>query len=131
MRIINRYPKNFKEYLNTLSGDSPRPHAFFFLPKRTEKENEDFAEFCLELPDVSPERISVRISLGHVEIRVSANDEIPAYANPLDKSGLYRFKLPKTADTNSIKAELKLGILKIVVPKNANVSYRTVPIEVI
>ena len=95
------------------------------------QETEKGKEFSIALPGVVTDRISVKVSDKHVEVRVASQNSEDDSNDDIDRSRLYRFKLDNNADADAITAKAEHGVVKIAVPLRESETKREIAVEVV
>lgn len=114
--------------------DSSRGTAW--LPSVDVHEDAERLLFTVDLPGVRKEDVSVRVDGGVLTIEGSRNLELEekrkGYHRVERAHGKFSrsFALPDSVNTDSVEAELKEGVLSIVLPKKEDEKPRTIEIKV-
>ena len=88
-----------------------------------------------DMPGVSRDRLHVRVEAGHLLVEGHLQFELPEKAEALYadvRSTVYRrsFVLGRELDTEKIQANLKDGVLKVRIPKRAELKPRKIEVRV-
>jgi len=88
-----------------------------------------------DMPGVSKERLQVRVEAGNLLVEGRLQFDLPEQAEALYadvRSTAYRrsFVLGRELDTEKIQANLKDGVLKVRIPKRAEVKPRKIDVQV-
>jgi HSP20 family protein len=122
-------------------GDIFDRDSFFAPGTRTEwlppvdiKETEEGYVFHMDVPGLKPEDLDVELHEGVLSIRGSRTEEKreedKGYVRTERRQGSFarQFRVPTTVQADSLKAEVKDGVLTIEVPKGAEQGARKVPV---
>ncbi|MEJ2088244.1 MAG: Hsp20/alpha crystallin family protein [Gammaproteobacteria bacterium] len=106
-----------------------------WLPPVDIKETADGYRFHMDVPGLKPEDLEVELHEGVLSIRGSRNEEKreedKGYVRTERRYGSFsrQFRVPTTVQADSLKAEVKDGVLTIEVPKGAEQGARKVPVS--
>jgi HSP20 family protein len=105
-----------------------------WLPPVDIKETEEGYVFHMDVPGLKPEDLDVELHEGVLSIRGSRTEEKreeeKGYVRTERRQGSFarQFRVPTTVQAESLKAEVKDGVLTIEVPKGAEQGARKVPV---
>jgi HSP20 family protein len=105
-----------------------------FIPRINIQEKADAYEVTVELPGVKPDNIEIAISGNRLTIsgeRLEERTEGDRYHAFERVYGRFSrtFLLPDGVDTDKIKAEMRDGVLYVMVPKQPGVQAKRIPVE--
>jgi HSP20 family protein len=97
-------------------------------------EDSDGITLIADMPGVSKERLTVRIDADTLVLEGQAQFELPEQSEALYadvRSSSYRrnFVLSRELDTEKIEAQLKEGVLRVRVPKRAELRPRKIEVQ--
>lgn len=151
MRAVSMYRPNtienaltdFDRYFESFFGDSvlsPTARAYNRLPAVDVRETEKAYELEMDLPGYDEKNIEVHVDGGSLTISSKQEDSREEKKNSKE-DGTYilrerrintfsrSFKLPENADSESVKAEFKNGVLKLEIHKRAEAQKRVIQIN--
>ena len=105
-----------------------------WLPPVDIKETDDGFVVHMDVPGLKPEDLDVELHEGVLSIRGSRTEEKKeedkGYVRTERRHGSFsrQFRVPTTVQADSLKAEVKDGVLTIEVPKGAEQGARKVPV---
>jgi len=105
-----------------------------WMPPVDIKESDEGYTFHMDVPGLKPEDLDVELHEGVLSIRGSRSEEKTeegkGYVRTERRQGSFsrQFRVPTTAQAESLKAEVKDGVLTIEVPKGAEPAARKVPV---
>lgn len=137
-----RFPRTFAE----LETDFPKwmtemftPEGTFgkfeFVPEVNVAETEKTVEVTMELPGMKPEEVKVEILEGRLwitgEKREEKEEKGKTFHRIERKFGQFRrvLPLPTKVEAEKVEAEIHEGVLKIVLPKAAEVRPKPIPVK--
>lgn len=122
--------ESFRELARTGFGDTGS-----FVPTFEVKETKDSFMFKADLPGIKESDVEISLSGNMLTIsgqreeeKRDENDKYFAYERTYG-TFTRSFTLPEGADTEHVRAELKDGVLTIVVPKKAEVQPRKIEVQ--
>jgi HSP20 family molecular chaperone IbpA len=97
-------------------------------------EDKDGITLCADMPGVSRDRLNLRIDGNNLIVEGQVKLELPENAEALYadvRSSLYRrsFSLSGELETGKIEANLKDGVLKVRIPKRAELRPRKIEVQ--
>ncbi|HEX8110789.1 MAG TPA: Hsp20/alpha crystallin family protein [Kofleriaceae bacterium] len=123
----------FREMTPSWFGEPPVETTFF--PAFEVKENKESFLFKADLPGVKEQDVEIKLAGDRLTIsgkreaeREDKNDTYYAYERSFG-SFLRTFTLPEGFDGDHVQAELKDGVLTVVVPKKAAAQAKTIAIK--
>jgi HSP20 family protein len=134
---------DFDRYFESFFGDSvlsPTARAYNRLPAVDVRETEKAYELEMDLPGYDEKNIEVHVDGGSLTISSKQEDSREEKKNSKE-DGTYilrerrintfsrSFKLPENADSESVKAEFKNGVLKLEIHKRAEAQKRVIQIN--
>jgi len=116
-------------------ANAPAPAVTVLRPAVEVFEDADGITVIADLPGVSPDRVNVRVDKDTLLIEGNADLEMPEGMQPLHaevRSRSYRrsFALSSELDADGIKARLKDGVLRLHIPKRAEVRPRKIDVKI-
>jgi len=129
MRDVLRWDP-FRELEATAGGDYG-----LFAPSFDVKENKDGYVFRADLPGVREDDLEIALTGNHLTISGKREQEKHEqgdtyYASERSYGSFSRaFTLPDGTDAENVKAELKNGVLQVIVPKKPEVQPRKITIS--
>jgi HSP20 family protein len=105
-----------------------------WLPPVDIKETDEGYLFHMDVPGLKPEDLDVELHEGVLSIRGSRSEEKreeeKGYVRTERRQGTFsrQFRVPTAVQADSLKAEVKDGVLTIEVPKGSEQSARKVPV---
>ena len=107
-----------------------------FLPRMDVVENEDHFDVLFDLPGMSADAVDIQVHEGQLTIsgsrEMERDDETATYHRLERHQGAFQrvLSLPKDVDTESIAAHYHEGVLKVSIPKIAQVLPKKIDIKV-
>jgi HSP20 family protein len=108
---------------------------FEFVPEVNVAETEKTVEVTMELPGMKPEEVKVEILEGRLwitgEKREEKEEKGKTFHRIERKFGQFRrvLPLPTKVEAEKVEAEIHEGVLKIVLPKAAEVRPKPIPVK--
>ncbi|MCO4818278.1 MAG: Hsp20/alpha crystallin family protein [Bacteroidetes bacterium] len=131
----NFYPSAFDNIFSDLMRDTNRPLEGFVTPSAEVIESDK--DFKINLMFAGFDKKDIKIDMQENELTVTAEkvekntEENEKYHLSEFRSGKYKrsFHLPENVSADKIEAELKNGILGLVIPKKAKAKLKAISIK--
>ena len=120
--------------MDDLFGSHPRPSASAWVPAVDVWESADDFRIELDIPAVILEDVEISLTEGILEIsgerKDSESDEKVKSHRLERRHGAFtrRFRLPEVADEEDVRAQIRDGVLQIVIAKRLNSQPRRIEI---
>lgn len=130
--LETEFPKWMTEFLTPETGVFGK---FDFLPEVNVAETENTLEVTMELAGMKPEDVKVEILEGRLWISGEKKEEQEekgkTYHRIERKTGQFRrvLPLPGKVEAEKVDAQMTDGVLKIVLPKAAEIRPKTIPVK--
>ena len=127
------FPRWMSEAFGQESGMVGR--EFDFLPEANVTETDKAIEVAIDLPGMKPEDVKVEILEGRLWISGEKKEEEEekgkTYHRIERKYGQFRrvLPLPTKVEAERVEAQMNEGVLKIVLPKAAEVRPKAIPVK--
>ncbi|GAA2002009.1 Hsp20/alpha crystallin family protein [Catenulispora subtropica] len=108
-----------------------RAQPAHWMPIAEEDETADAYRVRLELPGIPRDRVRVEIEGRQLCVRGDLGEtttQQDSYLTHRSGSFLYRTSLPADADSDTVRADLRDGVLTVLVPRSSSAGRRSVPI---
>jgi len=137
-RLVNRLHRDLDRLLSEpgTPGDDETSALVAWIPAVDIREEDKQFILHADLPGVDPDSIEVTLEKGVLTIRgrreFDERSENKGYRRVERVSGDFfrRFALPDTADSQSVKARHRNGVLEVTIPKQPQVMPRRISVEV-
>ena len=137
-----RFPRTFAEmetdfpkWMELLTPETGMFGKYDFVPEVNVAETEKAVEVTMELAGMKPEEVKVEILEGRLWITGEKKEETEEKGKTWHrierKTGQFRrvLPLPTKVEAERVEALMKEGVLKVVLPKAAEVQPKAIPIR--
>ncbi len=130
--LETEFPKWMTEFFTPETGMFGK---FDFLPEVNVAETEKAVEVTMELPGMKPEEVKVEILEGRLWITGEKKEEKEEKGKTFHRierrAGQFRrvLPLPTKVEAERVEAQMNEGVLKIVLPKAAEVRPKAIPVK--
>ena len=125
--MSDMFPTRFEDLVKSFFDSDVsevHPREAFFRPSTDIKENDDRFEIVLAIPGIQREDVKIELSNGVLEVSGERKQEHEEHNDKWHLSEMVygkfsrRFNLPDQVDAERIDAQVKDGILRVIVPKS-------------
>lgn len=115
--------------------DATSPTTADWRPAVDVREEENRYVIHIDVPGVNPEDVEITTENGTLRLRGERHSEVTEAREQYQRVerlfGRFQrqFTLPEAADTDGIEATCKNGVLEVVIPKQARVQPRRIPVD--
>jgi HSP20 family protein len=116
----------------TIAVETTRPLAHYITPPVDIYETPESLVVLADMPGIAPEHLDVRVENNTLTLRGQTPQLVPGdprYREYTLMSFFRQFELGEQMDQDSIRADLKHGVLTLTLPKAAKVQPRAIPVN--
>ncbi len=137
-----RFPATFSRFENEMEdlmeryfGNGEEWGMSRFTPSLNVTESDQGYEVTVEVPGLKPEEVNVEVVEGNLQISGEKKEEQEEKGKTFHRierrHGEFRrvVQLPGTVEQDKVEAKYENGILKITIPKRADVTPKRIPVK--